>query len=600
MNNFKKFSHLKKIISFLFLSFLFYFLFFNFSQVEAQAWLSGWKYRRPITIDNTANPNNLNHYQVLITLDTHSLISAGKMEPDCRDIRFTDSDETTVISYWIESGCDTASTRIWVKVPLIPASSNKTIYLYYGNSSAPPGSKMWDDINHLGIFGGVFDYDISKMQRYTGEIISVAAGCYHTCILKSNGNVDCYGMNSDGQSNDYTGGDAIGVAAGCYHTCILKSDGNVECYGFNAFGQSNDYTGGDAIGVAAGWYHTCILKSNGNVDCYGDNSDGQANDYTGGDAIGVAAGAYHTCILKSNGNVDCYGDNSFGQSNDYTGGDAIGVAAGGGHTCILRSNGNVDCYGENIFGQSNDYTGGDAIGVAAGGSHTCILKPNGNVDCYGNNHWSQANDYNGGDAKNPFRKYASPPPIITLGTEATPTPSPTPSLTPSPSPSPTPTPTPTPSPTSTSTPSPSPTSTPSPSPTSTPSSSPSVVIREKPSQCCKLSHDMTSIDPTCREGEIVAPDTNVECKWGTPTVTPYKWGLCCTVDAIYTVADYIFWIFFIIAVIAFVVAGYFFIVGGADPGTLSKAKAMVFWGSIAVVVVVLSKVIPAAIKAIVR
>ncbi|MBU5682368.1 MAG: DUF2341 domain-containing protein, partial [Candidatus Aenigmarchaeota archaeon] len=34
------------------------------------------------------------------------------------------------------SGCNTNNTRIWVKVPNIPANSNKTIYLYYGNPNA--------------------------------------------------------------------------------------------------------------------------------------------------------------------------------------------------------------------------------------------------------------------------------------------------------------------------------------------------------------------------------------------------------------------------------------------------------------------------------
>ncbi|MGC9132552.1 MAG: CCXG family PEP-CTERM protein [Candidatus Micrarchaeia archaeon] len=98
--------------------------------------LTTWKYRRPITIDNTQNPNTLSNYQVLVTLDTASLISAGKMRSDCGDIRFTDSDAQTLLSYWIENGCNSANTRIWVKVPTIPASSTKTIYVYYGNLSA--------------------------------------------------------------------------------------------------------------------------------------------------------------------------------------------------------------------------------------------------------------------------------------------------------------------------------------------------------------------------------------------------------------------------------------------------------------------------------
>ncbi|MEM4584643.1 MAG: DUF2341 domain-containing protein [Ignisphaera sp.] len=102
---------------------------------RGDSWLSGWLYRIPITITERSG-NTLTDYQVLVTLDTVSLISQGKMRNDCGDIRFTDSDGITLLNYWIESGCNSANTRIWVKVPNIPANSNKTIYLYYGNPSA--------------------------------------------------------------------------------------------------------------------------------------------------------------------------------------------------------------------------------------------------------------------------------------------------------------------------------------------------------------------------------------------------------------------------------------------------------------------------------
>ncbi len=97
--------------------------------------LPGWKYRRPISVQERSG-NTLWDYQVLVTLDTASLISEGKMRPDCGDIRFTDSDGKTLLDYWIESGCNSANTRIWVKVPYLTAGLKRTIYIYYGNSTA--------------------------------------------------------------------------------------------------------------------------------------------------------------------------------------------------------------------------------------------------------------------------------------------------------------------------------------------------------------------------------------------------------------------------------------------------------------------------------
>jgi len=93
------------------------------------------KYRKPINVTENSG-STLTDYQVILTVDTASLISEGKMQTDCEDIRFTDSDEITGLSYWIELGCNTPNTKVWVKVPSLPASSTKTIYMYYGNPEA--------------------------------------------------------------------------------------------------------------------------------------------------------------------------------------------------------------------------------------------------------------------------------------------------------------------------------------------------------------------------------------------------------------------------------------------------------------------------------
>ncbi len=102
------------------------------------AGLTGFPYSQTISISNTGNTNTLTNYQTLLTLNTQALVSAGQMRNDCGDIRFLDSDNSTqIVNYWIEpSTCNSTATKIWIKIPSITASSNKTIYLYYGNTSA--------------------------------------------------------------------------------------------------------------------------------------------------------------------------------------------------------------------------------------------------------------------------------------------------------------------------------------------------------------------------------------------------------------------------------------------------------------------------------
>jgi len=103
-------------------------------KVEAAWFNDSWGYRQTI---NITSPSNLTDFQISIATDTASLITAGKMKPDCSDIRIIDQNGKQ-LPYWIEEAtapCNTASTKIWTKIPAIYSSGN-TIYMYYGNPSA--------------------------------------------------------------------------------------------------------------------------------------------------------------------------------------------------------------------------------------------------------------------------------------------------------------------------------------------------------------------------------------------------------------------------------------------------------------------------------
>jgi len=145
------------------------------------------KYRRDITINNTSNPSSLTNYQVLITVDTSTPISAGKMRSDGGDIRFYDGANN--LSYWIESGINTSSTKIWVNVPSIPAMSTKVIQMYYGNpnlTSLSNGNNtflLFDDF-----LGSSLDTNKWILARPTGT------GTYSATV--ANGYVEIYAASN--------------------------------------------------------------------------------------------------------------------------------------------------------------------------------------------------------------------------------------------------------------------------------------------------------------------------------------------------------------------------------------------------------------------
>jgi len=96
--------------------------------------LKGWKYVREIQINNSSI--GLQDYILCLELDSGNF-DFSKPKPDGSDIRFTDSDGTTLLGYYIEDyDYINQKATIYVKIPSILANQTKSIYMYYGNPNA--------------------------------------------------------------------------------------------------------------------------------------------------------------------------------------------------------------------------------------------------------------------------------------------------------------------------------------------------------------------------------------------------------------------------------------------------------------------------------
>ena len=119
-------------------------------------WNKYWSYRKNITINNSANSNSLNDYQVWINLTYDQ-----DMRPNFSDIRFSwynsSSNQEIEIPYWIEEKSDAEWAKVWIKVPYIRANGYETVYVYYGNPLATNKSngtavfEFFDDFNELNL-----------------------------------------------------------------------------------------------------------------------------------------------------------------------------------------------------------------------------------------------------------------------------------------------------------------------------------------------------------------------------------------------------------------------------------------------------------------
>ena len=132
------------------------------------------------------------------------------------------------------------------------------------------------------------------------------------------------------------------VAAGRDHSCGLRSDGSVVCWGYNNHGQATPPSG-SFTQVAAGRDHSCGVRSDGSVVCWGADYDGQATPPSGS-FTQIAAGSSHSCGVRSDGWVVCWGYNLNRQARPPSG-SFTQIAAGGQQSCGIRPSGSVDCWG---------------------------------------------------------------------------------------------------------------------------------------------------------------------------------------------------------------------------------------------------------------
>ena len=285
----------------------------------------------------------------------------------------------------------------------------------------------------------------------------------HTCAVLDDGTVRCWGNNTHGELGDGTitttpktpvqvSGltQVVSVSAGLLHTCALRADGSVWCWGSNSNGQFGNGTVTssavpvrasfeNAIAVTVGIGYTCALRSDGTAWCFGSNTLGQLGlgssvsgsltpaavpvPEAGSAVIAISAGGDHACAVVLDpvkGNfVRCWGSGHNGQLGNgafplisgpvnVSGlSGVIDIAAGDRHTCALLVDGTVRCWGLNFSGQLGDGFFGNqqaspvsvlvsaslsaprpltgAVAVSAGSDHSCAIVANGSAFCWGAN-----------------------------------------------------------------------------------------------------------------------------------------------------------------------------------------------------------------------
>jgi hypothetical protein len=233
--------------------------------------------------------------------------------------------------------------------------------------------------------------------------IAVAAGAWHTLILRADGLVLAFGNNGDGECDVPNGlSNVANIAAGGYHSLALRSDQSVVAWGADFYGQiSGMPVLTNAIAIAAGTWHSLALRSDRTVVAWGDDAFGQIDVPAGlNSVVAIAAGGTHSMALLANGTVVAWGDNE-DATGDFVGqsvvpaglSNVVAIAAGDYHSLAVKSDGTVVGWGDNSQDQAQPPDGlSNVVAIAAGGGHTLALKSDTTATAWGNNLQGQCNN----------------------------------------------------------------------------------------------------------------------------------------------------------------------------------------------------------------
>ena len=304
-------------------------------------------------------------------------------------------------------------------------------------------------------------------------ITSLSSGGNHTCSIASDNLAYCWGVDVNGElGNGATTGDQVNpvavdtsgvlsgktvmsISAAYAHTCVVSSDYQTYCWGIDSVGQLGNDTsltsqaspavvniGGALFGktilsISAGTTHTCVIASDNQAYCWGTDTSGDLGNgaTTGNQAspvavdtsgvlsgktiLSISAGNTHTCVIASDNLAYCWGGDSYGQlgngattgnqaspvavdtSGALSGKTILSISASDFHTCVIASDNLPYCWGNDGSGQlGNGATTGDQVSpvavdtsgalsgktilsISAGDYHTCAIASDNLAYCWG-------------------------------------------------------------------------------------------------------------------------------------------------------------------------------------------------------------------------
>lgn len=105
---------------------------------------------------------------------------------------------------------------------------------------------------------------------------------------------------------------------------------------------------------------------------------------------------------------------------------------------------------------------------------------------------------------------------------------------------------------------------------------------------CTMRHDLTGAAWTAKG--FICPDVGDACPFDSTT---YTCAVCCLMDSVYTVTDWIFVGITFVAVIMILMGAYNMVTAAGDPEKVNTGRNYILWAAIGFIVALVARAVPA-------
>ena len=150
--------------------------------------------------------------------------------------------------------------------------------------------------------------DPAWVATYTSSapVAAVSAGEVHTCAIRTDGTLACWGSDDYGDMQPPDGGTYTAVSAGDSdgYTCAIRTDGTLACWYTSGPSETRPAGTYTAVDVSEDWGTACAIRDDGTLACWG---------FPGGDVAppagtftAVSMAAEFACAIRTDGTLACW------------------------------------------------------------------------------------------------------------------------------------------------------------------------------------------------------------------------------------------------------------------------------------------------------